>query len=125
MKSWLWWMLLCSFALGAPAYSPANPTLNGVWDQFYGDFFACRIRLQSGRQGYLAQTLKVSPLATPAVIRTYDHQLQGSRWVFKSDWQEQGIAEFRLDRKGPDRFEGYCYLKGARFTERTTFVRQR
>lgn len=125
MKNLLAWLLLCCCALAAPSYSPARSDLEGVWDQFYGGYFTCRLRLQATGKGYGAQTLKVAAGVTPTVIRTYEHRLQGNVWVFKSDWQELGIAEFRLNRKSPDRFEGYAYLKGTRRPDRTTWIRQR
>lgn len=128
MRKFLILLLLCTLpalaggltsqpeAAPTPKPSPAAQDLEGVWSQHILSegklYYLCEVTLKREGDAYRATTTDVAEIAWPKEIKTYEHRLQGEVWTFGSDWKEQGQAQFRLTRKGPDRFEGHAYLNG-------------
>lgn len=62
---------------------------------------------------FTIRVVDVAPYTFPqSNFRTFGHRYDGLHWSFNSDWHEYGIAQFQLERMGPDRFEGQTYLNG-------------
>lgn len=110
----------------APAVAPTD--LEGVWTQYCqieGEtVWLCKLRLEATEVGYEATTEDVSSDAHPAEVITSDHQYDGQKWTFKSDWGARGVATFDLRRTGPDEFQGHASLDGEQEDLLFTFKRE-
>ncbi len=112
-------------SLSTPVMAPTD--LEGVWT-LYGDeektIWLCKVRMTAANGGYTASTVEVSEDLGPGEVVTTDHQYDGQKWTFKSDWNEEGKASFDLQRTGPDEFQGSATVDGDQEDLLFTFKRE-
>lgn len=119
-------ILVLTLSLALLAGAQQMTGLQGVWEQrieLHGQLvFMSRVRMELTAQGYRATTLETGP-ACGHPVRTSNHRFDGHVWTCDSDWEEEGMAHFTMERISPDRFEGWASLNGQRYPYRNIWTR--
>jgi hypothetical protein len=106
------WLLILA---ASPAHAQSE-RVTGDWQQFVlvDDAWRMLGTYRVEKAGGEYRMAPVSQTKGPGVVNSQglsDVQFSGEDWAFKSDWGNQGVAQFRLRRTAQGIYLGWSYLR--------------